>query len=163
MKNSFYENIVMTDKFIAKVEMAASCLLLVAIVIIVGLGVFMRYVLNNPLVASTDLSTLILVWMSFIAASAIYKEKGHLAIEFISDRIPSGLRKITLLAVNIIIAATLIVIMIHTIRLVLLQWGQEIIGLGVPRCLLSLPIVIMSTLMFLTTIQHVITEFRKLP
>jgi TRAP-type C4-dicarboxylate transport system permease small subunit len=151
------------DEFIGKVEMGFCCVLLVLMVFVVGLSVFLRYVLKSPLIAGMNMATLMLVWMTFFSASAIYKQKAHIAIEFIVDRFPAGLKKGALSLVYIIIAASLVITVIQAIRLVGVQWYQDIVALGIPRSALSSPIVITGILMFLTTIRHLIDEIRRTP
>lgn len=158
MKNTMFKKIDELDKFFCKAEMAFSCCLLVLMVVTVGLGVFLRYVLKSPLVAGMNFATLMLVWVSFFGASAIYREKGHIAIEFILNRFPMGLRNCTLAFVYLIIAVSLFVTVITAIRLMTIQWGQEIVALGIPRSVLSLPLVIAGVLMLLTTVRHFIFE-----
>jgi TRAP-type C4-dicarboxylate transport system permease small subunit len=104
-----------------------------------------------------------LVWMTFFSASAIYKQKGHIAIEFIVNRFPTGFKKLALSFVYIIIAAALVITVIQAIRLVEVQWYQDIVALGIPRSALSSPIVITGILMFLTTIRHLLDEIRTAP
>lgn len=151
------------DKFIGRVEMGFCCTLLVLMVFVVGLSVFLRYIMKSPLIAGMNMATLMLVWMTFFSASAIYKQKGHIAIEFIVDRLPARLKKVALSLVYIIIAAALVITVIQAIRLVGVQWYQDIVALGIPRSALSSPIVITGILMLLTTIRHLLDEIRRAP
>jgi TRAP-type C4-dicarboxylate transport system permease small subunit len=148
-----YEQVI---KYLGKIETIFSCLLVVLMVVVVGFGVFLRYVLKSPLVAGMNMATLMLVWMTFLGASAIYKEKGHIAMEFIVDRLPNRLRKMVLVFVYITIAGVLIVTAFQATRLVSLQWKYEIVALGIPRGFLSLPVTIAAISMFFTTILHIV-------
>ena len=146
------------DKFFSKAEMVFCCCLLVLMVVTVGIGVFLRYVLKSPLVAGMNFATLLLVWMTFFGASAIYKEKAHIAIEFIVNRFPNALKKGVLSSVYAMIGGALIVTVVQAIRLVGIQWHQDIVALGIPRSALSLPIVIAGSFMVLTTVRHLLVE-----
>lgn len=163
MKILTFKNLEKMDEFIGKVEMGFCCVLLVLMVFVVGLSVFLRYILKSPLIAGMNMATLMLVWMTFFSASAIYKQKGHIAIEFIVNRFPIGFKKLALSFVYIIIAAALVITVIQAIRLVGVQWYQDIVALGIPRSALSSPIVITGILMFLTTIRHLLDEIRTAP
>jgi TRAP-type C4-dicarboxylate transport system permease small subunit len=146
------------DELIGKAEAAFCCILLVLMVFVVGLSVFLRYILQSPLVAGMNMATLMLVWMTFFSASALYKQKAHIAIEFIVNHFPNPLKKGVLSFVYSIIAGALIITVIQAIRLVGVQWHQDIVALGIPRSALSSPIVITGSLMFLTTIRHLLGE-----
>jgi TRAP-type C4-dicarboxylate transport system permease small subunit len=148
---------------IGKVESAFSMILLVLMVVIVGVSVFLRYILHSPLIAGMNIATLMLVWMTFFGASAIYKDKAHIAVAFIVDRLSPILRKVALTVVYAIIAAALVLTCVQAVRLVGVQWKQQIVALGIPRSVLSVPVVITGFLMFLTTIRHMIGELIDRP
>lgn len=161
MKVSFLKKFAQFEEFFGKFEMAFSCILVVLMVVVVGLGVFLRYILRSPLVAGMNMATLMLVWMTFFGASAVYKQKGHIAMEFIMDRFPKQFRKGILVLVHITIAGGLIVTAIQAVCLVNLQWRYEIVALGIPRSFLSLPVTIAVISMLVTTIHHIVDEIGR--
>ena len=151
------------DEFLKKAETGFSCILLVLMVFVVGLGVFLRYILKNPLIAGANMATLMLVWLSFFGASVVYKDKGHIAIEFIVDHFPKGFRKKVIVFIYLIIAVALSVTVVQAVRLMNVQWHQQIVALEIPRSVLSLPVVITGSFMLLTTIRHMLTEIDTFP
>jgi len=146
------------NRILGKFEMAFSCAILVTMVSVVGLGVFLRYVLKSPLVAGVNFATLMLVWMTFFGASFVYRERGHIAIEFIVDRLPAVLRNMVMIIVYTIIGLMLIITLIQSGYLIEIQWKQEIVALDIPRSFLSIPVFIAGILMLFTTIRHIIVE-----
>lgn len=64
-----------------------------AMVIVVGIQVFFRYVLNDSLFWSEELGRLILVQLSFFGATVAYKRGAHLGTGFLVERLPSALQK----------------------------------------------------------------------
>ncbi|RKX99659.1 MAG: hypothetical protein DRP55_06950 [Spirochaetes bacterium] len=74
------------------------------------------------------------------------------------DHFPDSFRKVATVVVYIIIAVSLIIVVIQTFCLMILQWDQEIVALGIPRSFLSLPLFIAAILMFFTTIHHLLAE-----
>jgi len=154
------------DKFsrtVGQFEMVLSCLFLVIMVAVVGLGVFLRYVLKSPLVAGMNFATLLLVWMSFFGASFVYREKGHIAIEFIVSRFSAQVRRFLMITVYGIITLALVITVVQSGYLIAVQWTQQIVALGIPRSFLSLPICITGILMTLTSLQHMIAEILMTP
>jgi len=162
MINEMIERIEKIDVMLGKAETAFSCTLLVLMVTVVGVGVFLRYVLKSPLVAGMNIATLMLVWLTFFGASAIYKDNGHIAIQFIMNRLPKKIRAFFLSVMFSLIGAALIVTVYQACKLVEVQWHQQIVAIGIPRSFLSLPIVIAGSFMLITTIRHLATVVRSL-
>ena len=90
------------DRIFGKAEIIFSSFLLVMMVLVVGLGVFLRYIMRSPLIAGVNFSTLMLVWLTFFGGSTIYRQKGHIAIEFVMDHFPDSFRKVATVVVYII-------------------------------------------------------------
>jgi len=162
MKQIFFKKIEQVDTLIGKVEMAFSCSLLVLMVLVVGVGVFLRYILRSPLVAGMNMATLMLVWLTFFGASSIYKHKGHIAIEFVVKYFPNQVKQITSFLVYLTIAVTLIVSITQAVSLLKIQRNQQIVALGIPRSFLSLPLIITGICMFITTVRHLVAEVSQL-
>lgn len=158
MIQSALERINRVDRALGRFEMAFACILLVAMVAVVGIGVFLRYVLKSPLVAGVNFATLMLVWLTFFGASFVYRERGHIAIEFVTDRLPRTLRHAVMLGLYGIIGGFLIITCVQSSFLAGIQWKQEIVALDIPRSFLSLPIFITAILMIFTTVRHILVE-----
>lgn len=154
------------DRFsqvLGKIELVITCSLLLIMVAIVGISVFLRYVLKSPLIAGMNFATLLLVWMTFFGASFVYRDKGHISIEFIVDRFPPAVQRLTMVLVYSVVAITLITTVVQSGYLIEVQWKQQIVALGIPRSFLSLPVAITGILMILTTMNHILSEFQLPP
>jgi len=158
MSKSLLKKIDTFSHTLGHIEMALCCLFLVSMVVIVGVSVFLRYVLNSPLVAGMNLAALLLVWLSFFGASFVYRENGHIAIEFVVNFFSVQVRRFLMLAVYMVIFLTLVITVVQSGNLATIQWQQQIVALGIPRSFLSLPIIITGILMTLTTLQHMAVE-----
>jgi len=83
--------------------------LVLLMMLLVLAEVFMRYVMNNPLMLADEFAAYMLVAVSFIAGAYTWKEKGHVRITVLVSRMPPKvscwLRLITLfLALGVAIA-----------------------------------------------------------
>ena len=90
----------------------ASCrwgvvLLVAAITVIVALGVFFRFVLNNSLPWTEEVAKFVMVWLAFIGAPVVLKEGGHIAIDFIPTRLPSPLGHLLLMVIQVVVMVVL--------------------------------------------------------
>ncbi len=151
------------SQVLGKIEIVISCTILLVMVAIVGISVFLRYVLKSPLIAGMNFATLLLVWMTFFGASFVYREKGHISIEFIVDRFPPAVQRFIMVLIYSVVAITLITTVVQSGYLIEVQWKLQIVALGIPRSFLSLPIGITGVLMLLTTINHILSEFQTPP
>ncbi len=56
--------------------------------LLVVVDVFMRYVMNRPLMVSDEFSAYMLVALSFFGLAYTWREKGHVRIEILVNRLP---------------------------------------------------------------------------
>jgi TRAP-type C4-dicarboxylate transport system permease small subunit len=56
---------------------------------LVVVDVFMRYVMNRPLMVSDEFSAYMLVALSFLGLAYTWREKGHVRVEVLVSRFPS--------------------------------------------------------------------------
>ena len=85
-------------------------LLVAAITVVVALGVFFRFVLNNSLPWTEEVAKFVMVWLAFIGAPVVLKEGGHIAIDFIPARLPVRLGHALLLVIQIVVMVVLAVL-----------------------------------------------------
>lgn len=78
-------------------------LLLVAMVIIVILQIFFRYVLNDSLSWTEEVSKTMMVWTAFLVAPWAYRVGANVRIEIFVDEFPDAMRKIMSLALNVLV------------------------------------------------------------
>jgi TRAP-type mannitol/chloroaromatic compound transport system permease small subunit len=56
------------------------------------LAIFMRYVLNNPFKAATEIDQLIIVFVSLLGCAYVLKTGGHIHVEIFVDRLKPRVR-----------------------------------------------------------------------
>jgi len=78
--------------FLGRVERALGMALLVAIVLMIGVQVGTRYLLNQPIVWVEDVATFAFIWAVFLGAAAGLKELRHIRIETFLTRLPARAR-----------------------------------------------------------------------
>src|SRR5688572_16899038 len=65
---------------------------LVAITLIIPAGVFMRYVMNDPLQWPEPASVILMVMFSFVGGAAAYRANAQIAVEALVRAVPPKLR-----------------------------------------------------------------------
>ena len=58
-------------------------------IILIFAEVFMRYVMNQPLMVADEFSAYLLVALSFLGIAYTWKEKGHVRITALTSRVPA--------------------------------------------------------------------------
>ncbi|MDA3788914.1 MAG: TRAP transporter small permease [Desulfobacula sp.] len=69
------------------------CFMGISMAIIVAAQVFSRYVLNHSLFWSEELARFLLVWLTFLGASAVYYHGAHPGVDALYRRLSPALQK----------------------------------------------------------------------
>ena len=84
-----------------------------AIVVIVSLGVFFRFVLNNSLPWTEEVAKFVMVWMAFVGSPIVLRQGGHIAIDFVPNLLPRVLQQLLVLVVHAAVMTVLAVLVIQ--------------------------------------------------
>ena len=66
-------------------------ILLVAMVLIISVNVFLRYVMNSGLAWSEEIALLLVVWFAFIAMAMGVRQNLHIHLSILPDNLPDRL------------------------------------------------------------------------
>lgn len=69
-------------------------ILFAAVILVMALGVFFRYVLNNSLSWNIELSRFIFTWATFLGAVIAMRDGKHIRIDLLVDYVPARIRRI---------------------------------------------------------------------
>lgn len=91
-------------KFVVKnFEELLSGLFICAMVIIVIMNVFLRYFFNTGVSWSEEVATICFVWAVFIGASATFKHKMNVGIDFLINLLPRVLQSVIKSSVDLLL------------------------------------------------------------
>jgi TRAP-type transport system small permease protein len=99
---------------VAKVFIGA---LVGAIVAITLAAVWWRYVLNAPLAWPEQVSRILFVWITFVGAAVLYRERLHVAIDMFMAPLPRAGRRGVGWAIELLILAFNLVLFIYGLKL----------------------------------------------
>ena len=94
-------------------------LALFALFVIALANALMRYFLNAPLAWAEEILQLLLVWATFLGASALVRRNEHVLIDLFGERLPGPLERWRERIFN--------VVMIMTAAGVMLYWGLKLL------------------------------------
>jgi TRAP-type C4-dicarboxylate transport system permease small subunit len=85
-------------------------MLVLGMTVVVFISVFYRYVLNQPLSWSEEITRLMIVWLSFVGAYVAMRENKHIGFDLLVAKLPAGTRRTVHLVGQILTAIFLAVV-----------------------------------------------------
>ncbi len=129
---------------------------LVAITLIIPLGVFMRYAMNNPLSWPEPASVIMMVMFSFLGGAAVYRANVHIAVEALLNAVKPGVRRWMLRGVDACMGATALFMLYYGIQLCrVTQYSTMAEFPSVSQAAVYLPIPVAGLLTLLFLIERV--------
>ena len=125
---------------------------LVAITLIIPAGVFMRYVMNNPMAWPEPAAVIMMVMFSFLGGAAVYRANVHVAVEALLNAVSAKVRKARLWGVDACMAATALFMLVYGIQLCIATQHStmaEFPALSVAIVYAPIPVAGLLTLLFL--------------
>lgn len=74
--------------WLARLLMALLLAGLLVIVVALTLQVWFRYVLEAPLQLTDEIAMNTLTWMCFLGAAMLYRERGHIEVDYFANKLP---------------------------------------------------------------------------
>lgn len=95
-------------KILCNLDLLIATVALIVLTLVTSGGVFMRYVVKNPILWQEEVSAFCQVWMVFLGASVCFRQCGHVAIEMVVDALPEKAQKIANYVIDIIVLCVLV-------------------------------------------------------
>jgi TRAP-type C4-dicarboxylate transport system permease small subunit len=129
---------------------------LVTITLIIPLGVFMRYAMNNPLAWPEPAAVIMMVMFSFLGGAAVYRAKVHIAVEALLNAVPPAVKRAMLWGVDACMGGTALFMLVYGIQLCIATRFSTMAEFpAVSQALVYLPIPVAGLLTLLFVIERV--------
>jgi TRAP-type C4-dicarboxylate transport system permease small subunit len=140
--------------YLACVVIAGVSLVLISAVI--PWAVYTRYVLNRAASWPEPMAVLLTIVLTFFGAAACYRLGSHMNVTLIVDKLPRRWRRVTDLAVELLMGTMALFMLVKGAKLVEATWGNTIsdfpfLSVGVTY----LPIPIGGAILLLFVVEHV--------
>lgn len=119
-------------RWLGSAEEVACYVLLVALVITTSLQVFTRYVINAPFTWTEELAKMLFIWITFLGSAIIAKRGAHISIDFVTQLLPPGPRRVVLAIGQTITVAVLLILGLKGLSLLQITGASESPALNVP-------------------------------
>ena len=117
------------------------------IVAIIALQVAVRYLLNRPFKWPEELAALLLIYLTFLTADIVYKDKVHISIDYFVNFLPERWKHVVATAIYACIGIFFITIIPTSIKLFQMQYGHITAAvITLPKSYWSLPVPIVYNL-----------------
>lgn len=158
-----YDMLRNVNRGVVRAEKLLMMILLSAIVIVMTMQVFMRYVLQTPITWSQELMILMLIYMSYISADVVLYSGGHIGISYFVELLPERMQHAVDILVNLLIIIAMARIFPESIRLIQKQAGHIIAGvLPLSKSYWIAPIAIVFPLMILKCFEKILASMKKM-
>jgi len=127
--------------------------LFVAILLVMVLQVAFRYALNAPLTWTEELARYLYIWACWLGAPVALRRGNHIAIAFVSDRVPRPVVRIMALVTQVAALVFLAQLTVQGGILTVKSHSVEAITLPIPWSAIYVAAPISAVLMILETVR----------
>ncbi len=142
------------DFWIARVSAWAVILLMAVMTFVTLLGVYYRYLLNDALTWPEEVARYSQVWLTMSGASLVLRTGNHVAVNFIVERLPPGVRWVTVNTGQVLMFCFLILMLFYGWDMTQRVMHQESAALEISMSLPNLAIPVGAALM----IYHLLVQ-----
>jgi TRAP-type C4-dicarboxylate transport system permease small subunit len=136
--------------YIACIALSAAAL--VVITLIIPAGVFMRYVMNNPLSWPEPAAVVMMVMFSFVGGAAVYRANAQIAVDALMRAVDAGLRSAIAWTVHLCMTLIAAFMLGYGVHLCVITWQNtmaEFPALSVGIVYMPIPVAGALTLLFI--------------
>ncbi len=125
--------------------------------VLVFINVVTRYVFGFSFATTEEISTFLMIWITYIGAGLALREGRLAAIDLFQDLLPEKIRLATRAMIGVIILIFFILLAYYGIKMVQFGWAQETWATQIPRGIPYLAVPLGAALFGL----HLILMFRE--
>lgn len=104
-------------KAVETCELIIAKTILIIMIAVVSMQVFFRYVVRSPLSWPEELSGFLLIWLTFIVADILVKRRGHMEVEYFTNKLPRKIQLVIAFAINLYILVFLVFLVVTSIQI----------------------------------------------
>lgn len=138
-------------------------LMITLFVIMLGvttLNVFMRFVLNNPIVSAVELGRYCFVAIIYVGAIYVMRDDGHIGLDIFVEKLPIKAKKLVIIIGKILVQIFLIVFAYCSIKMVKNGFVVKSSSLGIPMAIPYFSMVIGSIGMIIENTLNLVNSSR---
>lgn len=138
------------DNIVEKIAMGS----LLVSVVIVGLQVFLRYILNYAAYWTEELARVFFIWIALLGSVVALGRNSHLGVDFLVKRLPPNVEISVACLGNALVLLFLAALFKDGIYMVREHVSSLLPSLEIPKTVMYLPVPIAAALMFLRVLSN---------
>ena len=142
-------------------EEILTALLLAIMLGSVGVGVFWRFILRQPLSWTEEVVLICMVWLCFLGASVVTKHNEHILIDFFIALAPPRVAHAMKIFCLVVITGVLAVLLWQGILLLEVTQDVTTIALGIPTMYMYAAIPVSAFLMLIHNTRNLLSAIRS--
>lgn len=131
------------------IEATSATVLISAMVIVLTLQVFFRYVVKAPLYWSEELARFLLIWAVFAGATFAFRHRTHMAIDVVKYVFPDK-------AVWLVDIAGKVVMTAFFVLLLLVSWQFVLRFVDIRSAAMEIPLAVVYIILPVTTLANIL-------
>lgn len=88
-----------------------------AIVVITLAAVWWRYVVNDPISWTEQISRIFFVWVTFLGAAVLYRDKSHIVIDMFLEMMPTAIKSALVWLIELAVLLFIVVFFFYGLKL----------------------------------------------
>ncbi|MBM3480129.1 MAG: TRAP transporter small permease [Alphaproteobacteria bacterium] len=148
--------------FVLKFEENLAACFMGALLFVLFLQVFTRYVLNDPLSWTEEAARYIYVYIVFLGASAAISDRTHVGIDYFAKALPVRAQWALSAGVNLLVLSALALLAYWGWRAAMRQWNMPMVVLDIPYTWVYLVVPVTAVLMSVRTIALMGEDWRAM-
>ncbi|MEQ9946877.1 TRAP transporter small permease [Pectobacterium aroidearum] len=135
-----------------RIAMWVSGISLLIMTLIIPMGIFSRYVMNEGISWPEPISIMCMVTFTFVGAAVSYRACTHIAVTMLTDRLPERLKSVCAFIAELLMMLITVFILYYGTMLCIELWEQPVAEfplLSAGETYLPLPIGSLITLLFI--------------
>jgi len=147
--------------FLVKVESAACMAMMAFLILMNGMGIFNRYVLNRPVLWVHELTILIGTWLFYVGMGLLYARKEDIALDLFVGKMSPKMRWFTQQVIQWLILVFLVILTFETYKLipfVSMSGSMLSFSLGIKDVYYYIPVGIGAILIFIPVFYQTLIE-----
>ncbi|MCG8484053.1 MAG: TRAP transporter small permease [Clostridia bacterium] len=149
-------------KYYDKIENFLIMVVLATMGIVLAYQVFMRYVVNQPVIWSEELARYLFVWFTYIGASYGVKRKAHIRLEFLHKQLSKKAQAIINILSNLLMIVVFLYLVPPGIDAVKYQHQLLSSAMEIPLSLIFIAVPIGLMIVSIRLLMDMIEELKKL-
>jgi TRAP-type transport system small permease protein len=132
-----------------------------AIVLITLAAVWWRYVINDPISWTEQICRIMFVWVTFLGAALLYREKQHIVIDMFVEMMPTRVKAIVDWMVELGILLFIVVFFVYGLKLSLDTLPHRFGALDISPASFYFSAPVSAALMFLYFVERLVNPSRQ--